>query len=116
MENKKTLSELYVYIYLHYLAKQSQYTDWSNVLTNIQKEYLTGVGIIIGEFLLSQIQIKAFYITYNNEDVLMSLILRSSGIDHTHACTQHLLRRSSSYKSWSSIFKIYFILSLKKIW
>lgn len=96
MENKKTLSELYVYIYLHYLAKQSQYTD---LLTNIQKEYLTGVGIIIGEFLLSQIQIKAFYITYNNEDVLMSLILRSSGIDHTHACTQHLLRRSSSYKS-----------------
>ena len=92
MENKKTLSELYVYIYLHYLAKH-------NVLTNIQKEYLTGVGIIIGEFLLSQIQIKAFYITYNNEDVLMSLILRSSGIDHTHACTQHLLRRSSSYKS-----------------
>ena len=54
MENKKTLSELYVYIYLHYLAKQSQYTDWSNVLTNIQKEYLTGVGIIIGELYLAK--------------------------------------------------------------
>ena len=51
MENKKTLSELYVYIYLHYLAKQSQYTD---LLTNIQKEYLTGVGIIIGELYLAK--------------------------------------------------------------
>ena len=96
IENKENLSQLYVHIYLHYLAKQSQYTD---LLPNIQKEYLTGAGIIIWEFLLSQFQIKAFYVTYNNEDVLMSLILRSPGIDYTYACTQHLLRRSSSYKS-----------------